>query len=112
MEQCNIPTEVLLMEEHLETMDHFLSDGVRNQPIAVILDKNGNVLGRWGARPAYIQAVMDRFKSSNPDKAAPDYKEKIGKVYGEIGKLYHSTHYQNVILQELTALFTSIKDFG
>ncbi|RBP85396.1 thioredoxin-like protein [Cytobacillus firmus] len=113
MEKCNIPTEVLLMEEHLETMDHFLTDGVRNQPIAVILDKNGNVLGRWGARPAYIQAVMDKFKSSNPDKGAPDYKEKIGKVYGEIGELYHlGTHYQKVILQELTVLFSSIKDFG
>ncbi|MCM3731213.1 thioredoxin family protein [Fictibacillus nanhaiensis] len=113
MEKCNIPTEVLLMEEHLETMDHFLTDGVRNQPIAVILDKNGNVLGRWGARPAYIQAVMDRFKSSNPDKEAPDYREKIGKVYGEIGELYHSgTHYQNVLLHELTVLFSSIKDFG
>lgn len=113
MEKCNIPTEVLLMEEHLETMDHFLTDGVRNQPIAVILDKDGNVLGRWGARPAYIQAVMDQFKSSNPDKEAPDYKEKIGKVYGEIGELYHlGTHYQKVILQELTALFSSIKDFG
>lgn len=113
MEKCDIPTEVLLMEEHLETMDHFLTDGVRNQPIAVILDKNGNVLGRWGARPAYIQAVMDQFKSSNPDKEAPDYKEKIGKVYGEIGELYHlGTHYQKVILQELAVLFSSINNFG
>ncbi|NOU74612.1 thioredoxin family protein, partial [Paenibacillus sp. LMG 31458] len=88
MEQSRITTEVLLMEEHLETMDLFLTDGGRNQPIAVFLNASGDVLGRWGARPAYIQAVMDRFKKNNPDKQEADYKEKLNQTYREIGELY------------------------
>ncbi|TFE26686.1 thioredoxin family protein [Cohnella luojiensis] len=108
MEQSRISTEVLLMEEHLETMDLFLTDGGRNQPIAVFLNASGDVLGRWGARPAYIQAVMDRFKKNNPDKQEADYKEKLNQTYREIGELYQaSNEYQEVILHELRDLFTT-----
>jgi hypothetical protein len=106
MEQSRISTEVLLMEEHMETMDLFLTDGGRAQPIAVILNASGDVLGRWGARPAYIQAVMDRFKKNNPDKQKADYKEKLNQIYREIGELYHATNeYQEVMLHELRDLF-------
>ncbi len=108
MEQSRISTEVLPMEEHLETMDLFLTDGVRNQPIAIFLNATGDVLGRWGARPAYIQAVMDRFKKNNPNKQAADYKEKLNQTYREIGDLYQvSNEYQEVILRELIDLFIS-----
>lgn len=108
MEQSRISTEVLLMEEHLETMNLFLTDGGRNQPIAVFLNESGDVLGRWGARPAYIQAVMDSFKKNNPNKQAADYKEKLNQTYRKIGDLYQvSNEYQEVILCELRDLFTT-----
>ncbi|PQP85469.1 MULTISPECIES: thioredoxin family protein [Paenibacillus] len=108
MEQSGISTEVLLMEKHLETMDLFLTDGGRNQPIAVFLNASGDVLGRWGARPAYIQAVMDRFKKNNPNKQAADYKEKLNQTYRKIGDLYQvNNEYQEVILRELRDLFTT-----
>ncbi len=108
MEQSRISTEVLLMEEHLETMDLFLTDGGRAQPIAVFMKTTGEVLGRWGARPAYIQAVMDRFKKNNPDKQHTDYQENIKHVYREIGDLYHAgSKYQDVMLHELRELFTT-----
>ncbi len=108
MEQSRISTEVLLMEEHLETMDLFLTDGGRNQPITVFLNASGDVLGRWGARPAYIQAVMDQFKKNNPNKQAADYKEKLNQTYAKIGELYQvSNEYQEVILHELRDLFTT-----
>jgi hypothetical protein len=107
MEQSKIPTEVLLMEDHLETMDLFLINGGRAQPIAVILNLDGDVLGKWGARPRYIQDVMDEFKKTNPDKDAPDYQEKVGSVYRKIGEIYNSgTKYQDVIVQELRQLFS------
>lgn len=107
MEESRIPTEVLIMEEHLETMDLFLTDGGRAQPIAVILDSaTGNVLGGWGARPAYIQAVMDQFKKDNSDKQASNYQEKLDQVYREIGELYHrGNEYWKVMIQELKELF-------
>ncbi|WP_183581467.1 thioredoxin family protein [Paenibacillus rhizosphaerae] len=106
MEQSGIPVEALIMEEHLETMDLFLTDGGRAQPMAIFVDRRGNVLGRWGARPAYIQQVMDDFKASRPDWQSPLYQEQLNQVYRDIGALYlEGDRYQDVILQELDVLF-------
>ena len=107
MEQTKIPTEVLLMEQHLETMDLFLTRGGRAQPIAVILNAEGDVLGHWGARPRYIQGVMDEFKQNNPDRDAPEYHQKLDDIYRNIGEIYNSDNkYQEVIIQELRDMFS------
>lgn len=105
LEDAGIPVEVLPMEAHAETMDLFLTDGGRAQPIAVFIRRDGQVLGRWGARPAYIQAVMDRFKRDNPDKTQPDYGALLDGVYREIGELYNAGRvYQEAIVEELAVL--------
>ncbi len=106
MDHGRIRTEVLPMEQHLDTMDLFLTDGGRAQPIAVFADSNGDVIGKWGARPRYIQTVMDEFRRRHPDRSAPDYQENVSHVRKEIAKLYNAgTHYQAVIVQELRELF-------
>lgn len=109
MEYSRIPTEVLIMEEHLETMDLFLTGGGRAQPIALFLNAaTGAVLGQWGARPAYIQNVMDEFKTKHADKQADSYQEQLDQVYTRIGELYHDGNdYRKVMLQELKERFTS-----
>ncbi|MCM3782374.1 thioredoxin family protein [Neobacillus mesonae] len=110
LEHANIPTEVFLMEEHLEIMNHFLTNGGRAQPIAVFLDAEGSVLGRWGARPAYIQAIMDQFKQSHPDSQAEDYQTKLDQTYKIIGDLYRSGRtYQDIMIQELRTIFPQIE---
>ncbi|TJY41529.1 thioredoxin family protein [Cohnella pontilimi] len=109
MEQAQISTEVLIMDDHLDTMDLFLTDGARAQPIAVFLKTSGEVVGKWGARPSYIQSVMDRFKAYNRDKQAADYQENLNETYRQIGSLYQDgTKYQRVMIQELKALLVSI----
>lgn len=110
MERSGVPTEVLIMEEHLETMDLFLTDGGRAQPIAVFLKPDGEVHGHWGARPAYLQAVMTRFKQCNPDKEHPDYKENLNRTYRELGELYHAGNdYRDAIIRELRELLTAFE---
>lgn len=111
MEYSRIPTEVLIMEEHLETMDLFLTGGGRAQPIALFLNAaTGAVLGQWGARPAYIQNVMDEFKRKHADKQADSYQEQLDQVYTRIGELYHDGNdYRKVMLQELKERFTSFE---
>ncbi|WDL99216.1 thioredoxin family protein [Alicyclobacillus sp. ALC3] len=107
MEQAGIATEVLPMEEHPDTVDLFLIDGGRAQPIALLVNGAGDVVGKWGPRPAYIQAVMDQFKRDHPDRQSPEYKEHISYVYRKIGALYHDVaRYQDAMIAELRALLT------
>ncbi|WP_309119470.1 thioredoxin family protein [Paenibacillus sp.] len=110
LETCGIPGEILPMEEHLDVMDLFLTDGGRAQPVAAFLNTNGDVLGRWGARPAYIQAAMDRFKEEHPDKSRPEYMSNLDRTYRRIGELYredNGARYRDAIIQELKILFTA-----
>jgi len=102
MEKAGIPTEVLIMEENLDLMDEHLTMGGRAIPVVLFTDTGGHLLGKWGARPKYIQEVMNAFKAENPDREAPDYQEKIAIARQEIGRRYgEDTAYQTVILQEM-----------
>jgi hypothetical protein len=108
LEEAEIPTEVLIMEEHLDVMDQFLTMGGRAIPIAIFTDTGGHVLGKWGPRPQHVQAVMIAFKQQNPDRNAPDYEEKIKVARAEMLKQYgEGTGYQAVIVKELRELLSS-----
>jgi hypothetical protein len=107
--ETGIPTEVLIMEQNLDTMDQYLTMGGRAIPIVLFTDNSGSVLGQWGPRPKHVQEVMIKFKQGDPDRNAPDYSEKIKEVYAEMAKQYgEGTDYQHVIVKELRELLTSL----
>lgn len=108
LEHSGIPVEVLIMEQHTETMDQFLTMGGRAIPIVIFVDTGGFVLGTWGPRPKRVQEVMTQFKLANPDRNAPDYDEKIKIARAEMGARYgEGTDYQTVIVQELRELLSA-----
>ncbi|CAJ1002637.1 MULTISPECIES: thioredoxin family protein [Brevibacillus] len=109
LEETEMPVEVLVMEQHLDLMDQFLTMGGRAIPIAIFADAGGHVLGKWGPRPQHVQAVMVAFKQQNPDRSAPDYEEKIKVARAEMLEKYgEGTGYQAVIVKELKELLSSI----
>lgn len=108
-ETAGIPTEVLIMEEHLDLMDQHLTMGGRAIPVVLFTDTGGVLLGKWGARPQYVQEVMNAFKQANPDREAPDYQEKIAVARQEMMRRYgEDTGYQTVILQELRDVLSRV----
>ncbi|GIP41157.1 hypothetical protein J31TS4_44370 [Paenibacillus sp. J31TS4] len=107
MEESAIPTEVLVMEQHLDTMDQFLTLGGRSIPIVLFTDSSGYVLGQWGPRPKHVQAVMLEFKKHNPDRDAADYQTNIQEARKEMLKQYgEGTGYQQTIVEELRDLLS------
>ena len=108
MEKAGIPVEVLIMEQHLDTMDEFLTMGGRSIPVVIFVDTGGYVLGRWGPRPSYVQEPMVKFKTENKDPAAPDYQEKLAAARKEIMARYgEGTEYQQWIVKELRELIST-----
>lgn len=102
LEETNMPVEILVMEDHIDVMDQFLTMGGRAIPIVIFTDTGGQVLEQWGPRPAHVQAVMEDFKKQYPDREAPEYQEKINTARAEMMKQYgEGTAYQQVIVEEL-----------
>ncbi|WP_138494900.1 thioredoxin family protein [Paenibacillus pinistramenti] len=90
LEAAEIPSEVLILEEHPEVMDEYMTLGGRSIPIVIVADTGGSVLGFWGPRPKHIQEIMAAFKTANPDREAPGWQEgmaetrrKMIEAYGE-----------------------------
>jgi hypothetical protein len=109
MEKAQIPTEIYIMEEHLDFIDAFLTFGGRSIPVVLILDENGTVRGKWGPRPSYVQEPMVSFKTHYEDKNHPEYQDKMRETYAEIHKRYgEGTAYQALIVEELKGLFASM----
>ncbi len=107
LKATGMPVEVMIMEQHTDLMDQFLTMGGRSIPVALIVDTGGVVLGQWGPRPAHVQAVMKQFKQENPDREAPDYQANIAVARQEMGRQYgEGTGYQKVIVNELRELLS------
>jgi hypothetical protein len=106
---AGIPTEVLIMEEHLDVMDQFLTMGGRSIPVVIFTDKSGAVLGKWGPRPRHVQVIMEEFKASNPDRDASDYEENLMAARKRLIAAYgEDTQYQHTIIRELRDLLMRI----
>ncbi|MHA6483049.1 thioredoxin family protein [Paenibacillus sp. strain BS8-2] len=109
LEASGMKVEVLIMEEHLDTMDQFLTMGGRSIPIVIFADNSGAVLGQWGPRPSRIQEPMVAFKQNNTDREAADYQDNLTATRQEILKRYgDGPAYQSEVIQELRALLESI----
>lgn len=108
LETAGIPVEVLIQEQHMETMDEFLTLGGRSIPVVIFTDTGGFVLGRWGPRPAYVQEPMVAFKKKYTDPSAPDYQEQLAATRKEIMARYgEDTAYQQLIVKELRELISN-----
>ncbi|HEY4390156.1 MAG TPA: thioredoxin family protein, partial [Paenibacillus sp.] len=110
LEESGLETEVLILEQHQDTMDHFLTMGGRSVPIVIFTDMGGHVLGSWGPRPQHVQALMIQFKQENPDREAPDYQDKISVVRQQMADKYKEGDGVNAsVVSELRALISGFK---
>jgi hypothetical protein len=108
LENSGVPVEVLIMEDHLETMDQFLTMGGRSIPVVIFTDTGGFVLGTWGPRPKYVQEPMVEFKQNNPDREAADYQANLQAAREEIKHRYgEGRGYQELVVRELRELIST-----
>ena len=66
---------VLRRDENLPLMDRFLTGGSRSIPIVLILGSGGEVLRRWGPRPAPLQDFVLREKAAGARPVSEIYRD-------------------------------------
>jgi hypothetical protein len=105
LEAADIPTDVLIMEKHLDVMDEFLTMGGRAIPKVIFTTPDGGVLTEWGPRPRHVQEAMIAFKQLRLEPGSTEYDRKREETYAEMHRRYgKGTDYQNQIVQELKNL--------
>ncbi|MBT8222498.1 MAG: thioredoxin family protein [Eudoraea sp.] len=78
-----ITLRIVLRDEHLELMDHFLTAGTRSIPKLIMVDEDTHhVLGEWGSRPGKATAMVEAFKKEHGTLTA-EFKEELQGWYNK-----------------------------
>ncbi|MGE6631774.1 thioredoxin family protein [Bacillus sp. NPDC077027] len=81
-----IDARYFIRDENLELMDQYLTNGTaRSIPIIVLIDQEGNEVGKWGPRSLEAQRFVDEKK---PEKEASDYEEAFQRFAKEAAQFY------------------------
>ncbi len=79
----NIDLRLVLRDENLELMDHYLTDGGRSIPKLIVLDAETlQEIGHWGPRPAGAQALLVAHKA-NPAQTHEDFVKEVQLWYAK-----------------------------
>ncbi len=71
-------------DEHPDLMDRYLTGTSRSIPIVVVLTEGMDELGRWGPRPAALQAwVMEKKRAGAGSELYPEMRRWYAQDKGE-----------------------------
>lgn len=60
------PVRILHRDKNPELMHQFLTNGSQSVPVVILLDKEDNIVGRWGPRTKHGVKLLKKFKE-DPD---------------------------------------------
>ncbi|MCB0284060.1 MAG: thioredoxin family protein, partial [Calditrichaeota bacterium] len=59
----NAEIRIAIRDENPALMDHFLTNGKKAIPIVLVIDSSGELLLRYGPRPASVQSIFEEHRS-------------------------------------------------
>lgn len=82
-----IEVRYFIRDENLELMDRYLTNGKsRSIPIIVLVDKNGEEVGKWGPRAPEAQKLADELFGSLPAKGTPEFEAAFKEAIPQFQK--------------------------
>ncbi|MBF0707309.1 thioredoxin family protein [Alkalihalobacillus hwajinpoensis] len=92
-DEALIESKYFIRDNYLELMDLYLTNGTaRSIPIIVLIDSNGNEVGRWGPRAPEVQAYVDQAKQALPPKGDPNFKKAFLSFISETTERFTTDH--------------------
>jgi len=76
-----IDMKIILRDENLSIMDHYLTHGSRSIPKLIAVDKQGKELFQWGPRPASAQQIVSEWKQNPGERTYEDLKREVHLWY-------------------------------
>lgn len=87
-ETCGIEMRATLRDADPGLIDRYLTNGGRAIPIILILNKEGNVIGKWGPRAKEVQQIVDGYRQMLPPKGDPTFETKQKEMISALTKRY------------------------
>lgn len=96
-----IQTRFILRDENLEIMDMYLTNGKsRSIPIILLINSEGNVVGKFGPRPTAAQDLIDQLKEEGADGEV--VKEKLHFWYARDKHAHIEMEFVSMLKEALT----------
>ncbi len=90
-EAGNVDVRVVYRDQNSELMDRYLVNDGRSIPIYILLNKDGEVIGKWGPRAPKLQEYVMDLKKDLPASDDSNFKEKQKEFIEKITAEYIST---------------------
>ncbi len=87
-EASDIDVRVALRDADTDLIDRHLTNGGRSIPKVLILNNQGQLLGKWGPRAPKAQQIVDEVRAALPPKEDPSFAEKQKEAFGSLRKRY------------------------
>jgi thiol-disulfide isomerase/thioredoxin len=87
-EAADIDFRVALRDADTSLIDRHLTNGGRAIPIILILNEQGEILGKWGPRAPEVQQMVDELRKALPPKEDPSFAEKQKEVIAVLRHKY------------------------
>ena len=79
-----INLHILLRDEHLETMDKYLTNGARAIPKLIAVNETlGKESFQWGPRPAAAQKILTAWKENPNGKTWEEFEKELHEWYAK-----------------------------
>lgn len=87
-EAADVEVRVALRDKDTDLIDRHLTSGGRAIPIVLILNNEGELIGKWGPRAPKVQELVNEVRSALPPKEDPSFSEKQEEVIKSLQKRY------------------------
>ncbi|TVZ08711.1 thiol-disulfide isomerase/thioredoxin [Cellulophaga sp. RHA_52] len=95
-QSSNINVKVILRDENLELMNHFLYNNTLSIPRLIAFNEDTQeVIGDWGPRPSKLTKIVENFKAKN-GSLTPEFKQEL--------QVWYNKDKGNTIIEDLTQL--------
>ena len=101
-EAANLDIHTVYRDENLELMDQYLTNGGRSIPVYLLLNKDGEVISKWGPRAEMVQKFVMEGRAKFPDKEDPAFEDIQKKFYEQMtqefiaNKEFHLAVYEDI----------------
>lgn len=90
VEAANLKMHVALRDADTDLIDRHLTNGGRAIPIVLILNEQGELVGKWGPRAPEVQAMVMEGRAKLPAKEDPTFEDKQKEFFAQLKELYRT----------------------